>query len=923
MALGKIKRAVMRRLPTTAAASLRAARPRLREQAGSAKATISEMRRWVGRERRARAFRTALAQPVDPQLVLWESFGGNGALCNPEALFRHVIAAADLSHLTHVWALRPQARADAEVVAEFADHPRVRIVDYRSPEYFALLERAGYLVNNATFPREFIKRPEQVYLNTWHGTPMKTMGYDEPDGPLASVNVLRNLLAADVLLSSGPYMTETMYCGAYRLAPIFSGTIVEDGFPRIDAQLQASSAATAQPHRQKTVLYAPTWRGESFQSPRVETQQLAAVLDALDAVPALAGWSIKLKVHQAVYAQAQRDPRLAGRLVANSTPTNTLLAQTDLLITDFSSIWMDALASEIPIVYFAGDYQEYLAERGSYLAPEELPGPIAQTLPDLTAAVTDCVSGAPDPLLAERYAACRRRFVPHDDGRAAARLADVVFLHRPEAAAATRRLSTEAARSAGEPPQASGVMPSSTEQAPADPAKTRIVMYPGGLKPNGISSSALNLLATLDRSRFDLTVVVTEMYAPERTAVRACIPHDVRIITLPKGLIDAPLAGSYTQMLEGEMPPAGSDARGEDDALWAHEWRRFVGDAVFDVAIDFSGYSGKWTRLIAVSGAPRRLVWQHNDLAADARREIDGVRPYQRTLSSVFALYPDFDALVSVSPALQQINEANLARFAAPADGTAPPAFLSVRNTIDAAAILTAARGDVIEPSAAPAAPDGCGLSVELTQLRERYGGPAVAAELERIDIRERLGLSGRARGGGAVTTFVTMGRMSPEKNHRRLIEAFNQTLASGCDARLILLGSGPLEAQLREQAATTVDPSRIVFAGHHSNPHPVLDAADCFVLSSDYEGQPMVILEALTLGKPVITTAFGSVDSAFPDEHTDRWGAIVDCDADDLAAAMTAFARDHAALPQPDFDPVAYNAAALDEFAAAVTGDR
>jgi len=912
MALGKIKRTVMRRLPLTAAASLRALRPRVREQVAGAKSAVGDMRRWAGRERRARAFRQAISRPVDANLVLWESFGGNGALCNPEAIFRNVIAAPDLQHLTHVWALKPQAQADAEVVADFGNHPRVRVVDYRSPEYFALLETAGYLVNNATFPREFTKRDEQTYLNTWHGTPMKTMGYDEPDGPMASVNVLRNFLSADYLLSSGPYMTETMYRGAYRLDSIFAGTIIEDGFPRIDAQFQSESSAAADSARTKTALYAPTWRGESFQSPRVETQQLRAILDALEALPALSGWDVKLKVHQAVYAQAVRDPKLAGRLVPNSTPANAVLAATDLLITDFSSIWMDALASRIPIVFFATDYDDYLAERGSYLSPSELPGPITQTVPDLTAAVSRVLSGGSDDVLADRYASCRQRFVPHDDGKATERLVDEVFRGKPASVAATRCLNTDDGGEIG-------------TAAVGRKSKTRIVMYPGGLKPNGISSSAINLLATLDRSRFDLTVVVTEMYAPDRTAVRSRIPHDVRLIALPRGFLDASLAGSYTRLLDGEAPEPGTDARRTDDLLWRHEWRRFVGEASFDVAIDFSGYSGKWTRLIASSEAKRRLVWQHNDLAADAQREIDGVRPYQRTLNSVFAQYPQFDALVSVSPALREINRANLARFAESEGQEHAPAFESARNTIDAESIITAARG-ANETSqyhrAATPVRAGSSLSDELQNLRNQFGATAVAGELERIEIREQFGLNARAQGGGDTTTFVTMGRMSPEKNHHRLIDAFAQAQNAGCEARLILLGSGPLEAELREHAAVTPDPSRIIFAGHQQNPHPILDAADCFVLSSDYEGQPMVILEALTLGKPVITTAFGSVGSAFPDEHTSRWGAIVECDADDLATAMIAFARNHDALPQPEFDPDAYNSAALAEFAAVVTPD-
>ncbi len=53
---------------------------------------------------------------------------------------------------------------------------------HRSPAYDRHLADGGLLVNNATFPPPFSKRPGQVYVNTWHGTPLKKMGYGMPDG---------------------------------------------------------------------------------------------------------------------------------------------------------------------------------------------------------------------------------------------------------------------------------------------------------------------------------------------------------------------------------------------------------------------------------------------------------------------------------------------------------------------------------------------------------------------------------------------------------------------------------------------------------------------------------------------------------------------------------------------------------------------
>ncbi|GMA94677.1 hypothetical protein GCM10025881_15010 [Pseudolysinimonas kribbensis] len=171
------------------------------------------VRAWEA-EVRARAFR----QPLWNDTVLYESFAGNGALDNPEAIFRALLAAPDQAHLRHIWVL---TRGHQEFRAEFRDDPRVRIVRHRSSGYFRAIARSRVLINNATFPHEFDKRPGQLYVNTWHGTPLKHMGYDMPDGALQSGNVLRNFLAADVLLAQSPWMTQQMYLDAYKLRGIY------------------------------------------------------------------------------------------------------------------------------------------------------------------------------------------------------------------------------------------------------------------------------------------------------------------------------------------------------------------------------------------------------------------------------------------------------------------------------------------------------------------------------------------------------------------------------------------------------------------------------------------------------------------------------------------------------------------------------
>ena len=140
--------------------------------------------------------------PVQHHVVLYEAYGGRGVLCHPEALFRDLLKAEDLQHLHHIWALR-DLKATSQVMDELPPHdPRVTFIRYGSMKYTRALATAGYLVNNTSFRPNFAKRDDQVYVNTWHGTPLKKMGHDEPGEARATRNVLRNFLMCDYVVSS-------------------------------------------------------------------------------------------------------------------------------------------------------------------------------------------------------------------------------------------------------------------------------------------------------------------------------------------------------------------------------------------------------------------------------------------------------------------------------------------------------------------------------------------------------------------------------------------------------------------------------------------------------------------------------------------------------------------------------------------------
>lgn len=120
---------------------------------------------------------------------------------------------------------------------------------------------------------------------------------------------------------------------------------------------------------------------------------------------------------------------------------------------------------------------------------------------------------------------------------------------------------------------------------------------------------------------------------------------------------------------------------------------------------------------------------------------------------------------------------------------------------------------------------------------------------------------------------FVSVARFAPQKNHALLLKAFAQGPASVPKAHLVLVGEGVLREQLEEQAKSLGLASQVHFLGLRTDIPDVLRAMDVFVLSSDYEGNPLSVMEAMAAGLPVVTTAAGGVPDLL--EHG-RQGLIV-----------------------------------------------
>lgn len=341
--------------------------------------------------------------------IVYQSFAGR--YCDsPRVLFE---ALARRGEHDHVWLAAPGRWFPDEV----------ETVPYGSAESVMALEAADLLIANTHTEIEWDKRSGAIYLQTWHGTPLKRIHWDvlwAPEGRLERLS--EDVSRWDVLVSPNAASTPLL-----RQAFRYGGRVIEAGYPRNEPLLAPDrDAARAHwrahfdvPDGKTAVLYAPTWRDDAV----FANEALSLGLD-LEAFARRLGNTHKLlaRLHPLVADRVQDVPGNGVRDVSDHPEIADLYLAADVLVTDYSSAMFDFAVTGRPILLHAYDRADYEHRlRGFYFDLDEIaPGPLLQTTDDVIAALRDL------PNVRERYGAAyarfRDRFCHLDDGAATDRL---------------------------------------------------------------------------------------------------------------------------------------------------------------------------------------------------------------------------------------------------------------------------------------------------------------------------------------------------------------------------------------------------------------------------------------------------------------------------------------------------------------------
>lgn len=353
---------------------------------------------------------------VDERVVFFESFQGRNYSCSPKAMFEEMRDSGEYNDYEFIWAFRNVHRPGKilQKLVGSEKGPKISIVKYETFSYYKALAKAKYWVLNSN-TRKFLKpTEEQVYIQTWHGTPLKKIGLDVPGSDLDYAHEGEKF---SYMISPSKYCSEKLV-SAFGLQGR-EDIVLETGYPRNDALFTFDQAKVNSilreldvPRGKKIILYAPTFRDNKHSE--VSGYENASGLD-FDKLKEQIGdeYIILFRAHYFVAKNMDFEKYKDFVIdVSDYEDVNDLYIVSDMLITDYSSVFFDYANLKRPIIFYMYDYEDYKKNaRDFYLDQNELPGPITKTQEELAKAIEDTILFIPD----ARYSMFNQKF-NHLDG---------------------------------------------------------------------------------------------------------------------------------------------------------------------------------------------------------------------------------------------------------------------------------------------------------------------------------------------------------------------------------------------------------------------------------------------------------------------------------------------------------------------------
>ncbi|WP_025565459.1 glycosyltransferase [Psychromonas sp. SP041] len=734
-------------------------------------------------------------------IALFESYHGSQIASNEFYLLKDLYSRKDKDLSIYV-ACKKTTKAKIQERLNYYGLNDVNLIEIHSKKYCAVLCIAKYLINSTSFPDYFLKKEGQIYLNTWHGTPFKNMGRSDIDEPHMITNIQRNFLMCDYILFPNEH-TKKVMDRDYMLTNLYKGQYVLEGYPRNDVFFSDNDALRNELglSDKKIIVYMPTWRGKLGRKNNMFTMSHVYLFIEELSKSLSENEVLYVSFHYLMKKNISLDDFCNTYELPAHIETYDFLNLSDVLITDYSSVMFDFSNSNKKIALYQFDYEEYKEYRGITINEEDIPFYKSNDISEIINYVKDegtCL-----------YDRNSLSFSSLESENSAKNLNDLLFFNKKDSV----RLDS-----------------------PLNNGKENILIYPGNLAKNGITTSITSLLGKVDKSKFNIFLTFSQ------SAVKAnkntILELDESIGYLPfRAMLnytyyEALVLFLYFNMNVSFLSPIVSK-------IYNGNFKKAYPNCDFVHLLQFSGYDRHVINLFASSDI-KKTIYVHNDMWKEYK-----IRGFCHKPTMDVA-YSSFDNIALVNGVLSEC----FGEFKVDKSKLRVVENLHPHDTV----VVRAHENIVFNPETKS--------TIELDKLN--------------------LILNDNTK-----KKFISIGRFSPEKGHDRLISAFERACIKNNDLYLIIIGGpGKIYKETLKLAQESKVAEKIIIINSIRNPFPILKHCDLFLLSSHYEGLGLVMLEAISLGVPVISTDIPA-PKAFLEQG---YGTIVDNNENGLYQGMLNF---------------------------------
>lgn len=729
---------------------------------------------------------------IDDNVIFYESSNSKRINGNPYALFKFLVNNPDYKNYLHVWST---SNLENEIVKKYSSHKKVKFVLYHSKQYLKYLTSAKYLINDSTFPYYFIRKKDQIYANIWHGTPLKFMGKDASASLGANRNVQRNFLHASYFINSNKYTAEILL-KSNDIYNLFEGHIANIGYPAVDFIFKTDKQKLRDLLKidddETVILYAPTWRGDS---PSAVVDTINEMIDHISRVKKELPPKFRLFVKLHSYTMKFAGSELKEIAIPEHLEINEMLSITDVLITDYSSVFFEFLSTNRPIIFFCYDKYEYVKERGIYIPLEELPGPICESPEDVVDALNNL------DILKNRYKKVYnnfiKKFASNDDGNASKRAADLIFNNN-----------------------ANNIF-SEKEVYKIENKRKKILLSSGPLSDDEITVDLINLVNTLDKQIYDVYLFIDNLSEDSTQENINKLSKDVKLLFK---------VGGFSYSFHDYVNHVRVLEKGVIDKdipknLYLNESKRLFGSSVFNAVFDLRGESKSSLLLFAFGHFQRKYIYSrylcNEGVSRSTKKALS-----KKDIKKMFYLYKFFDKIF-----FTYINQDSIDKYML-------NEFKNLKNKSQCLNIPVDYKNILI-------------LASKETQIFENK-----KYQFENYEISDKkINISGIALPDKKYVNFIFAGKLSYNEGVSKLINAFIKLNEKHSNIRLYIVGDGPIDSYIENRVLKLGIKDKVILINSIDNPFWILNMCDCIISPSSNIDQNTSIIEYLVLGKPIIAT--------------------------------------------------------------------